>query len=298
MRLPVPVWVVVAVPGALALAAFALLVFTGRTYRFESGRVAGVVGRMGSGKSLFVVSCVLLPVARALVSRRGLYCDHTGRQVQRIVTNFSCNLPFPGVELVALNAGHGPLFSQLVSTDCDHETAADHVRDCYRYRDALVVLDELHMFLPGGRSKIEPDAAYFLSMARKLNCEVWWITQSVMKVHKRLRDDTQDVWTVRRRMSFSSVFTGKPSRRFRAFMYAPELMSQDGTTAKRSVERPLDVRSYRLTPEVLDVYGSFDLIVPDPGTLSAQSAPKSPPVATVPPVAPPGFRPRLVSPPA
>lgn len=245
-----------------------LSALTNRTYRFASGRISGVVGRMGTGKSLFVVSRVLLPVAKQLASRRGLYCSHTGRQVRQIVTNFSLELPYKGVPVRVLDPSTMPIFDELLLTDCECGSVerGKHRNECYVVRDALVVLDEVHMYIPGGKLKLDPAAAYFMSMARKLNCEVWWVTQSTLKLHKRVRDDTQEIWCVGRRGGLLTLLLG-PSKWFVGRSYQPEQIGQSGNAPRNAgTDKPLgyiEQRSYRLSKRVLACYRSFDLIAPD-----------------------------------
>ena len=213
---------------------------TGRGYRFASGSVQGVIGKMGSGKSLFVVTRVILPAARAMSKKRGLICTHTGRPVTKIITNFEMELPYD-VDLITLDGSR--LWDDLVER-------------CQAGRlDALVIIDEAHLYLPSAKMKMAQKAAWVCSMARKLNAEIWWISQNEMKIHKRLRDDSQLIWKVQRSAAWYTLITG-PSSWFVARAYEPERIRALAGT-------PEDQRRYKMTKQALAAYDSFELIVPD-----------------------------------
>jgi hypothetical protein len=224
-----------------------LSALSGRGYRFASGRVQGVTGVMGSGKSLFIVTRVVLPAARSMAKKRGLACTHTFRPVKRFITNFEMDLPYPGVEVIVLDGNR--LWDHLL------ELAVDHQPDGKPRLDAIVIIDEAHFFLPSAKQKMAAKASYFCSMARKLNCEIWWVTQDQMKVHKRLRDDTDTIWKVGRNSSLWTLLAG-PSSWFVARAYRPSDIS-------RQNPQVLDQRRYRLSKTAIACYESFDLIVPD-----------------------------------
>jgi hypothetical protein len=220
---------------------------TSRGYRFSSGRVQGVTGVMGSGKSLFIVTRVVLPAARTMSKKRGLSCAHTFRPVQRFITNFAMDLPYPDAEVIVLDGNR--LWDHLL------ELAVEFQPDGSPRLDAIVIIDEAHFFLPSAKQKMAAKASYFCSMARKLNCEVWWVTQDQMKVHKRLRDDSDTIWQVGRNGSLWTLLAG-PSSWFVARAYKP-------SDINRANPQALDQRRYRLSKTAIACYNSFDLIVPD-----------------------------------
>lgn len=227
---------------ALLLVVSVLSAVTSRGYAFAPGRVQGVVGLMGSGKSLFVMARVIMPVARDL-SRGKPIVGHTGRPLQRIITNFTIDLPYPDVEVIVLDGNR--VWEHLV----------DLANEFGGHLDAIVVIDEAHLYVPSAKIKMGQLAAYICSMARKLNSELWWVTQNEMKVHKRLRDDTQLIWKVRRSATLAALVLGA-SKNFTARAYEPESMRGINAT-------PVDQRRYRLTKPVMKAYNSFELIVPD-----------------------------------
>lgn len=184
--------------------------FVERRFLRPGGRVNGVVGRMGQGKSLFAVCRVMLPAHRAKV---------------RIVTNFDCWLP----------------------GDC-HPTQLDgaHLWEELQYvRDSIVVLDETHLYAPASQMGMLSEARWWCSMARKCGCDLWWISQNVMKIHKRLRDDSHNIWQVQK----------ISPKWFMASQYETEEFGKQ--SAKRR-----DRKWYRLSKEAIRVYDSFELIPP------------------------------------
>jgi len=240
-------WLVVGAGVLFLLVVSAGSALTNRRYHFRDGGVNGVIGVMGSGKSLFVVSRVMLPVAKALASRRGLVSE-TQRPVKRIIANFSADLGYPDVEYVVLDGAR--LWDHLI------ELAEQYGSDGQMALDALVVVDEAHLYLPSDKLRTAQKARYFCSMARKLNVEFWWITQNEMKINKRLRDDTTFIWQVQRFRNLFTLVTGS-ARWFQAEAFEPEHLRRLNT--RRAVER----RFYKLNKRVLRAYNSFELIVPD-----------------------------------
>lgn len=126
-----------------------------------SGRVVGVVGRMGSGKSYFAV--------RMAYSRL--------RAGARVCTNFTMNLP-PHL------AGN---WQQFHGWDQFAELS-----------DAVVIIDEAHLWAPSSQHLHFPTVARFkLSQARKFGLDVYWISQHEDRVNRTLRDLTNMVYVCR-----------------------------------------------------------------------------------------------------
>jgi len=107
-------WWLVFVLGGLGLLFGGLNALINRRYRFVDGHVAGVVGHMGSGKSLFMVQRVLLPFCRAL--RKGNVVSTTHRPVRRVITNFRFDPGMPGVEVRHVEpTSEVDIFSSLIT---------------------------------------------------------------------------------------------------------------------------------------------------------------------------------------
>lgn len=240
--IPFSPWLLVGGAFAVCVLMAAISSLASKRYTFRDGFVCGVIGVMGSGKSMFVVAKVLLPAAKAIASRRGL-TSTTGRPVTRLITNFNVDLPFDA-RVEVLDGAR--LWDHLLELALTSDTGR---------LDAVVIIDEAHLFIPSSKLKVAQKAAYLCSMARKLNAEIWWITQNEMKIHARLRADSSLIWKVGRHASLLTLVTG-PSSWFVAKAFEPERLSGPRATV-------VDRRFYRMSKVVLRAYNSFDLIVPD-----------------------------------
>lgn len=241
-------WYGVGAGGLLVLIMGALTALSSRTYKFRGGMVQGVVGLMGSGKSLMVIARVLIPVARSLASKHGLHCATTQRRVRRIIANFECDLGFPGIEVVQLRGED--LWDHLL------ELSAEFARDGKPALDALIVIDEAHLYVTSDKMKLSPKARYVCSMLRKLNGELWWLSQNTSQVHVALRRHTSMVWTVHHCAALWTLFTGGASK-----WHLGAAWPMNNGTIKTGV-KPLQTVRYRRSARVMAAYNSFDLIVP------------------------------------
>lgn len=281
-------WVLVAAITALGLLFGGLNALTNRKYVFEDGLVSGVVGRMGSGKSLFIVSRVLLPFCRAL-SRKGYLMSSTERPVVRVVANFRFDPGMPNVEVRTVMPSETEgvftalrrLAEQIGDVEGpwrDAEGVLHNGRNARGIRElpegckrepilnALVVLDEMHLFAGSSKLALSDDTSYVISMARKYNCELWWASQHEMKVHKRLRDESSVLWLAGKVSGFLGFFVGERRHVARCFVSAAQVEKARAGTPNppRSIER----RFYRYTPKVGRFFNSFELLVPDPSRRS------------------------------
>jgi hypothetical protein len=255
-KLIVILLVLVGVPFALG---GILMLLSGRRYKFASGRVWGVMGELGGGKSMFVVAKVLHPAARALRSRRGLYCSHSGRRVHRIITNFTYRSPWPGVEVIQLTPQPDVTIWQqllwLAQPDPDHP---GELR-----LDAVVCIDEMSMFAPADERHFDPVARALLIHMRKLNGEFHYVCQDVMQVHKRCRTLSQRIWKLRELDTTLSALTF--ARWFRATGHR---VDGNGMPAEE-----VDRRAVRMTKRVVRSYESFEVIASDVEELTLLSRP-------------------------
>lgn len=267
---------------------------TNRRYVFEDGMVHGVVGRMGSGKSLFLVQRVLIPFCRRL-SKRGVIYSTTERPVRRVVTNFKFDPRMPNVEvlnvqptattnifeeLIALSerigATEGPWYDENGVLIDGRRPLPDREPVVLRsgkvafvrqpILNALVILDEMHFFMESSKISMDKAAGYAISMARKWNVEMWWASQHEMKVHKRLRDESSVLWLCGKVVGLPAFFLGERWHLARQYQSAAlvERTRQAGLGG-RDAPRSLERRFYRYTRKVGQVYNSFELLVPNPG---------------------------------
>lgn len=322
--IPIP-WIIVA--GLLALMGVfgGLNALHNRKYYFLDGLVSGVVGRMGSGKSLFIVTRVLRPFCRALSANGGVIPSSTGRPVRRVITNFRFDAGMPNVEVrnVAPTA-EDSIFAQLIKLAetigvdeaegpwLDEQNILHDGREpiptiavCYRcggtaeggpvaqaqddwqpctahmvetielpkfgrepILNALVVLDEMHLFAGSSKVAIGDEAGFVISMARKYNSEIWWASQHEMKVHKRLRDESSTLWLAGKLTGFASFFVGSGWHVARSFDGPAQVEAARKCVGTTKTVRASDRRIYRYTAKVGKWYNSFELIVPDPSRRS------------------------------
>lgn len=285
----------------LVLGVFGLLNgWLNRIYRPVDGLVQGVVGRMGSGKSLFIVQRVLLPFCAAL-ARKGVVLSQSGRPMTRVVTNFAFNpeaalgrrarhrvevrhvepTSDDSIFAALIDLSHdigrteGPWFDDDAVMHSGRETPpADAIPHELRpgvwsyvrqpILNALVVLDELHLFANSSKLALGEEASFVISMARKLNAEVWWCSQHEMKVHKRIRDESSSIWLAGKLTGFAAAFVGSGWHLAREY-HSPALVERARNSfGTAQAPRPSDKRVYRFTRRTSRFYNSFELLVPDP----------------------------------
>jgi len=253
-----------------------------RRYVFVDGEVTCVTGRMRQGKSLFVVTRVLIPFCRQLSRAGGELVMPNGRVVRRVVTNFKFTPPYPGVEvrLVEADPDRG-----VTLFDAVHQLAVQlgrvegpwldaeevmHVAgdppegvDRQPVLNALVILDEFHLYATSGRVTMNGTANWLMSMMGKLHAELWWITQNEMKVHKRVRDETGRFWMAQRIRGPLSWLIGSGWFRAAAFDSVGALQQYRNTVGTGREPRSVDRRFYRFTRKAVKLYNSYQLITPD-----------------------------------
>lgn len=311
-------WIVAAL--VLAFAVFAVLnAITNRKYVFVDGVIHGVVGRMGSGKSLFIVLRVLLPFCRGLSRRGGVVYSKTGRPVRRVVANFRFDPMLPNVEVRTvqptedesvwrklrelaheIGAVEGPWFDQLgvlhdgreaipmecalcgaaakavgeFGLACEANADGHHMVPRFGREpilNALVVLDEMHLYNASSKLTEDRDCAWVCSMLRKLNAEMHWSSQHEMKVHKRLRDETSFFWLAGEFIGPLTWLIGDGWHSCRQYISAGQLALARDKAGTDRVPRAIDRRRYRFTRRAGKFYNSFELLRPDPSRRGAAS---------------------------
>lgn len=146
---------------ALAAVVFVSAMLNSGPAAFRRGIVTGVVGRMGSGKTLFVMH----------------RCYKHLKAGGQLTANFSLT---PTPEMVRKGARIGRFTSW-----------AELAREP---SGTLVVLDEAHLFAPSTQGFRLPDEArWYLSMCRKLGHEVMWCCQHESRVSTQLRAQTHEM---------------------------------------------------------------------------------------------------------
>lgn len=292
----------------LGLIALAVLFSIGnglvnRVYVPVDGLVQGVVGRMGSGKSLLIVMRVLLPFCRGL-AKRGFVRSMTGRPMTRVITNFRFDPGLAGVEVLTVQPGadrsifgslidlaheigqrEGPWYdsagimqdgSKAMPADAEPARLANGALSYTRQPilNALVVLDEMHLFANSSKLALGDEASWIISMARKLNCELWWASQHEMKVHKRLRDESSSIWLAGKLTGLGAMFVGSGWHVAREY-HSPALVERArNSLGSTGAPKASDRRVYRFTKDTKRFYNSFELLVPDPSPSAGRGGPK------------------------
>jgi hypothetical protein len=212
------------------------------------GKVVGIVGRMGSGKSYMAVRMALGRLKRGA----------------NVVTNFSMDL----ADADRVNAcwkatrrvGWGSRLRR-VSKEVDlprrRVRALLGVRGSWRMfrgweqfaelEDAVVIIDECHLYAPSNKTVVFPDVARFkLSQARKFRLDVYWCSQHENRVNSVLKDLTNMIYIC------NSWYSGWW---FSAKGYEPEKM--------RRKNQHLDRKGYRFDLGVAELYDTLEVLAAD-----------------------------------
>jgi len=149
--------------GALGLAVAAVLVLrvlvvlTGKRKSQPAGRVVGIVGKMGSGKSYLAV---------------------------RLARD-------------RLRAGVDVYSNFLIQPPAGWKGNAHAFRGWDEFasiRDAVVIIDEAHLLAPSyAHARFPQTARTALAFARKYGLDVYWVSQNEDRVNRTLRDLTNDI---------------------------------------------------------------------------------------------------------
>lgn len=234
--------------AVLGVIGAALALVSKRRYRFIAGRINGVTGELGGGKSMFVIANVLRPACRTIDSRRGLRCRDTGRPVTKIITNFTflpAELGFPDVEVIRLAPAAGVSMWQQIMAQGYIYTDPDTGESDLRI-DAIICMDEFAIMAPSDDRQLDPLGRVVLQHIRKWNCEFWWMTApDVMAVHKRARKFSQRLWYCSPSRGLIGAFS--PIRTFTAVGHKPDNNGDLGEDMDKrlTVARKRVLRSYR-----------------------------------------------------
>lgn len=192
------------------------------------GRVCGVVGRMGSGKSYFAVRMC----TRWLMSG-GTVCSNFSLKLDRYCDVKGCGHNDPAT---CRAAGMQSRWSQFTGW-----------AQFMELKDCLIVLDEAHLYCPSNKTLAFPDdARWKLSMLRKYRCDFFWLSQHERRVNGVLRDLTNMMYVC------CSWFGGTC---FTVKGYEPENM--------RIKDKHIDRKLYRINPKVAGSYDTMEMLEAD-----------------------------------
>lgn len=207
-------WVTLGIVAALVLGVAGLMRLSSSGPRpFYGGRVTGVVGRMGSGKTLFVVWTL----------QRRLLAGGT------VAANFTLDVPGAKGTILRIRSWE--------------DLAALPPR-------TLAVVDEAHLWAPAtaGRS-IPAEVRWLLSHLRKLEIELWWITQHEDRVAAAVRQQTHEMVRCKRRGA------GRRGVHVAEWFTPESLRSKD--------VKPLWRIRYRPTKRLISTYATHEMIAAD-----------------------------------
>jgi hypothetical protein len=233
-----------------------LLLATNRRLKHQTpktggdGKVIGIVGRMGSGKSYFAIRMALARL------RRGA----------NVVTNFSMNLEdAPAVnELRAAKVRKRRAAKQLGMPLGKVKVLWGVTGSWRKFRgweqfaeleDAVVIIDEAHLYAPGNKSLTFPDVARFkMSQARKFRLDVIWLSQHENRVNSVLKDLTNMMYVCR------AWFAGMW---FSVTGYEPEKM--------RRKNQHLERLGHRFNIHVARLYNTLEILDADESLMGSDA---------------------------
>lgn len=192
------------------------------------GMVVGVVGRMGSGKSMFAVRMAYkrLMAGANVASNFSMTFDHLcavkGCEHEDKDTCVSARLASRWRRFVG--------WEQIVELE-----------------DCVVIVDEAHLYAPSNKGASFPDdARWKLSMARKYRIDLYWITQHEARVNSVLKDLTNMMFVCNSWFG-AAVFTAKG--------YEPENMRRKDKHIQRVI--------YRFNAKVAKLYNTLEILEAD-----------------------------------
>jgi hypothetical protein len=215
-----------------------------------TGKVVGVVGRMGSGKTLFAVRLAHRRMSRGANVRTNFTmhltnlhpdrpcppkCEESGR--------CSCERP----RRIWNQAGTKRYRSRCLCQMRAKWSQWHGWEELVGLRNAVVIVDEAHIMAPSLNPHAIPEAAkWALSMARKHRVDLYWISQHEDRVTKALRDLTNVLY-------HCTAWYG--AKVFLAKGYEPERM--------RKKNEHLERIYHTLRMRTADLYDTLEVMRPD-----------------------------------
>jgi len=205
-----PVWSLLALGGFVV--ASILFMFWARRWmgrqvsgkgRLDEGRLIGVVGLPGFGKTSFIMSNYVVPAlqsGRTVIANFSVYADDLpGRFVKLKPSNFGLDLLGIGSSLNLDDDGL-PVSGWFIDTACTCGKTGREQLMC-PCNGLVLVIDEGHAFLPANQSKGLPvDVLTWLTMCRKNHLMIIWATQYYKWIHSAVRRLTQEVFMCQREL--------------------------------------------------------------------------------------------------
>lgn len=238
-------WIVTLVIGGLCLvlAGFMRLASKGpRTLR--EGKVTGVIGRKGHGKSMFMVHEALRTLGQKQPCQK--CSDEQGRKVmhpRRVAANFDLRAP---------NARHQQYVHRIRSFDDLYDLP--HM--------TLAFIDEIGIWFPAanGAPPLPESVRHMLGQCRKYVLEIVWCTQREDRVTLGVRAQTDEIGICRKGMF----------RQMAVRFFEPEDVSQG--RPKNGI-KPLWTYRYRVNRKLARAYNTYEFIALDVGQAAERGGP-------------------------
>ncbi|MDZ4233374.1 MAG: zonular occludens toxin domain-containing protein [Dietzia sp.] len=221
----------------------------------EEGKVRGVIGLMGHGKSTLAALHIVRPWlarGRTIVANFGIEPDAQGLSGTVVFLTSATFLE----DLLEIGTD-GTFVSTLCSCSknggcVDHP---DHPvpTGCARCKKWLrcpcngvkVVIDEAQVFIPANNSKSLPiELKSWITLMRKNHIELTWLAQSHKDVHAMLRRMTSEMWKCNKDFGVGLV----------AQRYACE--------AGEPGQEPTETIKYMWSPKADGMFNSWEIIIP------------------------------------
>jgi Zonular occludens toxin (Zot) len=218
--------------------------------KIREGMVLGVVGKMGYGKTSFIVSNYAIPALRAgrtVVANFTIRADDLPGQCVRLEAHqFGADLLGIGSSLNTDPTTGEPVTGWFYDTACTCGKDGNDRVQC-GCNAAVVVLDEAHLFVPASNSRPLPvELMQWFTMARKNHVQVIWATQYWKWVHSAARRLSSQIWVCE---------PGKMRGNHVANCHEPFALEQ-----RESV--PLASIKYQITESLVSRYDSWEVVVP------------------------------------
>lgn len=212
--------------------------------RSLGGKVIGITGRMGSGKTYMSV----------MIAHQHLMAGHDVR------TNFTMKLADkfyePRISTTGVWTDHGKRAAEhseiaqwfhclpRVSVPWEYFTGWDQFADL---SNCVVTIDEAQLYAPSYKPLAFPlIARWKLAMARKFHLDVYWISQHEDRVNSTLKHLTNIIYVC------NAWFGGK---QFTAKGYEPEYVRRKGKHIAR--------KSYKFQLSNAELYDTLEILTPD-----------------------------------
>jgi hypothetical protein len=206
----------------------------------SAGRVVGVVGRMGSGKSYFAVRTAY----RQLAAGAHVASNFTMRP--EALGQGGTWRRFSGWDDLALL--HGDFEERHNGKWVSVDPWEPERGERKLVRRLVVIVDEAQLLASSIEAmKLSFTAQKVMGNLRKLGIDMYWISQHESRVAKRLRDSTNEIFVCRSRKSRGKLF-------FEAGCWEPEHVRKPAKMLYRT--------RYRFDPAIARLYDTLEVIGP------------------------------------